>query len=172
MSINAISAAMSASVYVQAAGNKIPSWFLDKLVDLGINTEEVTSASQAKALISKAEESKEETDDSSEQTDKNGESVELRRKAEDLADDLGVKVKESDTIDDIIDNIQDVIDKTMKIAIKDNDEALFNAMKAYQGDLDDIIAENNGGGISNNIVYSFMDMVAEQNKYALKLNEK
>lgn len=169
MSINAISAAMSASVYIQQIGNKLPEWLIEKLVDAGIDPNDVSSISEGKKLL---EETPQAPKSDSKDGAQNGESKDLREKAIDLADKLGIKVDDNDKLEDIIQYIQEVIDMVMKAAIAKNDESLFNEMQNYQSDLDGIVAEHNGGGVSNSVVYSFMDMVAEQNKYALGINRK
>lgn len=166
MTINAISASMAANMYI--AENELPRWIISKLEELGINPEGITSTGHAKELIQKAEESKSKEQNQDQDQDNNSE---LRKRAVELAEKTGVKVKNSDTTDDIIKNIENVLDKALKIAVSRNDEALYNTIKAYKQQLDGIIADNNGGSISNSIVYSFMDMVAQQNKYALNLNK-
>lgn len=163
MSINAISSAMSASVYLRDV-NKLTDDIIEKLNNLGIDPNSVSSVSEANAAIKKAEESNQSDADS---TDKNnGENQDLRDKVEDLADKIGVKVSENDTIDDIIDNISDVIDKMLAYAIDRNDKSLYDKYSDYKSDLNDIEADNNGGGYSGIRVFSFMEMIAEQNKYA------
>lgn len=167
MSINAISSAMGASVYLRDV-NKLTDDIIEKLNNLGIDPNSVSSVSEANAAISKAEESSHSESDSTDQN--NGENQALRDKAEDLADKIGVKVSENDTLDDIIDNITDVIEKMITYAIDRNDKALYDKFSDYKRDLDDIEAENNGGGYSGVRLFSFMEMIAEQNKYAHGLN--
>lgn len=163
MSINAISSAMSASVYLRDV-NKLTDDIIEKLNNLGIDSNSVSSVSEANAAIKKAEESNQSDTDSADKN--NGENQDLRDRAEDLADKIGVKVSENDTIDDIIDNISDVIDKMLAYAIDRNDKSLYDKYSDYKSDLNDIEADNNGGGYSGIRVFSFMEMIAEQNKYA------
>ncbi len=178
MTINAISSAMSVSIYLQSASKSLSSDLIEKLLDLGINPSTVTSEAEATRLITEAEETdKASTSDSEQEEDSSNQSTgsaELYNKAVDLADKVGVRVSEGDDIDDILDKVQDVIDKMLSYAIDTNDESLYDKFQVYQSDLDDINAEMNGGGFtySGTTVYSFMDMVAEQNKYALGLNKK
>lgn len=169
MSINAISSAMSASVYLRDV-NKLTDEIIEKLNNLGIDPNSVQSVSEANAAIKKAEESNQSETDANSQN--NGENKELRNKAEDLADKIGVKVSENDTIDDIIDNIKDVIEKMLSYAIDRNDKALYDKFSDYKSDLKDIEADNNGGGYSGIRVFSFMEMIAEQNKFAHGIKSK
>lgn len=166
MSINAISSAMAGSTYINSISSNLPNWLVDKLIDAGIDPVDVTSVYQGKKLLQEVP--KVEKDVKSEEKPKDP----LMDKVLALAEKLGIKVSENDTIEDIMEYIQEVIDALMKMAIKNNDEDLFNQIQKYQNDLNGIIAEYNGGGISNSVVYSFFDMVAEQNKYALKIGKK
>ena len=102
MSVNAISSAMGASVYLRDV-NKLTDDIIEKLNNLGIDPNSVSSVSEANSAIKKAEESNQSQADTTDQN--NGENQDLRDKAEKLADKIGVKVSENDTIDDIIDNI-------------------------------------------------------------------
>jgi len=173
MSINAISSAMSASVYLQNA-NKLSDELTQKLLDLGINPDGINSVSEANAAISKAEEEKSSQEDTENQEDTSNseDSSAIMERAKKLAEKVGVKVSDDDTVDDILDDIQDVVDKMLSYAINKNDRNLYEKYQSYQSDLKDIEADQNGGGFSNSFVFNFLDMVAEQNKYALNLNKK
>lgn len=176
MTVSAISSAMSVYTYLQNSTNKTLSEdLIEKLSSLGIDPSSVSSTAEALQAISEAEESSE-TDTESEGDEEEGETSDespvLRERAERLADKVGIEVSENDTIDDILDNVQDVIDKMLSYAVDKNDRAMYDKFKSYQTDLDNIQSEMNGGGFSGTAVFSFMDMVAEQNKYALNLNKK
>ena len=56
MSVNAISSAMAATIYIQKT-SRLSDEIIDKLIDLGINPNEVSSNYQANKIIQEAESS-------------------------------------------------------------------------------------------------------------------
>jgi len=177
MNFGIMSAAMSGSMYIQ---NQIPQYLLSKMLELGLDTSNVQSASEARALIQQAEAQQKQQAQSKEDNKQgsgannsgsfSNESPVVRQKAVELAEKVGITVSQNQTIDDILNNIQNVLDKLLKAAADDNDEGLYNTIVALQRQLDSVKAEANGTTEAETKMYSFMDMLAAQNKFTHNLN--
>ncbi|MCD8024389.1 MAG: hypothetical protein LUE64_02520 [Candidatus Gastranaerophilales bacterium] len=161
MSISAISAALSAS-YMYGSSSQLNK-LIDKLTEDETSASSVSSASESDISVETEE---------TEETEANQGNSDLMERAKTLAQKLGIDVNDNDDLDEILDEIQIAIDELMDKAVENNDESLFNVAKGYKSELNMLIEENNGGSVSPTIVYSFMDMIAEQNKYALGIAQK
>lgn len=161
MSINSISSQTGGNLYISEI--KLPKYLLDELEALGIDPSQVKSAADAKKLIQEANESnnKESFEDNS-NTNSN-----LRERAEALAEKLNIQVSDNDTIDEILDNVNSVIDFLLNHAIRTNDESEYKKIMHLKNEAKSIEAENNGGSTAQNLVFSYMDLIANQNKAAL-----
>ncbi len=171
MSINSVSQAMSASSWGVSA-IRLPEDIIQKLIELGYNPNEVTTLAQAKDLIQKSENQAQNNSNSNSKqnkSDDNKDNPALYLRAKNLAQKMGLNVGSNLTLDDILSKISDESDKIMKKAVDCNDRLLFEKAKMFKSELQSLQEDVNGGGISNGIVYSYMDMIAKQNKLALGL---
>lgn len=173
MSINGVSLFAGANAYLNM--NVIPDVIKNRLLELGINPKDVSSLQEAYSFINgekgqylaqlqspvaEGENSKMGSQRSS-----------LRDKAEALARKLGVTVEDDDTLDEIFENIQAAIYILLDEAKNRQDDALVELIKSFQHELDSLIEQQEGGSeVNNNTVYNILDAIAEQNKYALGLN--
>ena len=170
MSVNGVSLFAGANSYMMA--NAIPEYLKHKLLELGYDPESVSSKQEALNLIAKAKRDNEKQAVNLEpKQDKIQSDNPLLKKAKELAEKVGVAVSDDDTLEDILSSIQDVLNKLLKIAKDTCDEDLAETVLGFQHELDRLIEAKNGGGeVENNTVYSVLEAIAEQNKYALGLN--
>ena len=144
MSVNAISSAMAATIYIQKT-SRLSDEIIDKLIDLGINPNEVSSNYQATKIIQEAESSNASSSMSSVSTasasDKTGASNSVRDRAEKLADKVGVSYDENTLTEDLLEDIQDAIDAMFALSALQNDKSLYETVAGYQEELNKIILE-------------------------------
>ena len=170
MSIDGVSLFAGANSYMMA--NAIPEYLKHKLLELGYDPESVSSKQEAMNLIAKAKRDNEAHNVNLQpKQDEIQNDNPLMKKAKELAARVGVAVSGEDSLEDILSSIQDVLNKLLRVAKQTGDEDLAETVLGFQRDLDKIIEAKNGGGdVENNAVYSVLDAIAEQNKYALGLN--
>ena len=170
MSVNGISLFAGANSYIMA--NAIPEYLKQKLLELGYDPESVSSKQEALNLIAKAKQDneKEAVNFQPEQEEIQTDNP-LLKKAKELAAKIGINISKEDTLENILSKIQDVLNKLLAAAKDNGDEDLAKIVLGFQHELDRIIEAKNGGGeVENNAVYAVLDAIAEQNKYALGLN--
>ena len=171
MSINGISLFAGANAYSMV--NAIPEYLKHKLLEYGIDPESVSSSQEALNLIAKAKKDNQGSIVNMQAHEEEGVQNEspLLKKAKALAAKIGLQVSKNDSLEDILANIQDALNKLLALAKETNDEDLAEKILGFQHELDRLIETKNGGGeVENNSVYAVLDAIAEQNKYALGLN--
>lgn len=181
MSVNAISSAMAATVYIQR-NSMISEELYDKLIELGINPLYVHSDSQAKRLIEnivdKAGSSFVNSSVTSSEVSSTGDvqnsaaSDSVRERAEKLADKVNVNYDDSTLLEDLIEDIQDAIDELLVKSAKYNDEGLYDIAEGYMSELNEIIKDVPYAPVSEETVYSFMELLGQYNKQALNIEQK
>ncbi len=169
MYIQGLSLAMAAS-YQIGNSNTLPNYIKDQLKEIGVDPDSVSGIVQAKKLIADAANKADKTNKEESKNNNEDENPDTRQRAIDLANKIGIKVKDSDTTEDILSIIQSVLDRMLKRAVNTEDEALYNRLKELRIELGRIEADEKGAGYSNTSVMSYMDMLANQNKTVHKLN--
>lgn len=175
MSVNAISSAMAATIYIQKT-SRLSDEIIDKLIDLGINPNEVSSNYQANKIIQEAESSNTSSSLSSvsaaSSSDKTGASNSVRDRAEKLADKVGVSYDKNTLTEDLLKDIQDAIDAMFALSALQNDKSLYETVAGYQEELNKIISDIPKAPVSEEEVYSFLDLLGLYNKQALNIEQK
>ncbi len=176
MSINNLSANAKA-YYLAGQNSDLPLNIVNKLKSLGINPDEVYSINEAYNLIRQAEQNNkinnsEQLNNASNKRN-NGENSDVNRdEALELARKVGVKVSDNDSSEDILANLKSYIDKMLKHAIDTYDKTTYDKFSEYKKMVKDLETKEAGGTFSNVNVFSFMDMVANQNKASIYMNKK
>ena len=175
MSVNNLSA-HGRAYYSSASQSELPLSLINKMKSLGINPDEAGSVAEAYNLIKEAQKNQNvqnaQNSSNDETKNNNEESSAARDEAVELANKIGVKVSENDSAEDIISNLKSYIEKMLSYAVDTYDKALYDKFSEYKRLLKDIEPKESGGTFSDTNVFSFMDMVAQQNKFALNLGNK
>lgn len=175
MSVNNLSA-HGRAYYSGASQSELPLSLINKMKSLGINPDEAGSVAEAYNLIKEAQKNQNvqnaQNSSNDEAKNNNEESSAARDEAVELANKIGVKVSENDSAEDIISKLKSYIEKMLSYAVDTYDKALYDKFSEYKRLLKDIETKESGGTFSDTNVFSFMDMVAQQNKFALNLGNK
>lgn len=179
MSVNAISSAMIASVYISKSQAKLPDWLVDKLLDLGIDPSNVQSAAQAQQIIRQTEKSESSTDSSSSSvtvaentasvssTSASDGSSTLMERLETLAKRVGVTISEDDDVETIVNNVQDAIDSLLVQAAESENALMYALLKDYQLELNYIITGLEAANAETKDTVPYIELLAQYNKAAI-----
>jgi hypothetical protein len=162
MSINSIS-----SICGYSSASYLSEETKRKLLALGIDPSTVTSETQAKKLIEKAQSnsSVKETTKAENKTVCSSES-EILTKAKILAQKIGIKLSKNMSIDEILQSISDKITEMLN----SEDKGTQETAKGYQQELSQISEEYTPVKQNQNSMYAMLTQSANINKYMLGLN--
>jgi hypothetical protein len=161
MSINSINC-----IYGYSSTSYLSEETKRKLLALGIDPSTVTSESQAKRLIEKAQanSSVKETTKTDNKTVSTSES-EILTKAKNLAQKMGIKLSKNMSIDEILKSISDKITEMLNT----DDEGTQKIAEGYKQEFSEISNEYTPVKQNQNSMYAMLTQSANINKYMLGL---
>lgn len=163
-SINALNASTSISCAYSIKSNQLSEETKAKLQALGINPTTVSSEAEAQSLIAQVE-AMSKTDQARPQSNSSDQT--LLTRAKDLAEEVGVKVSQTDTTDEICEKIAQKIEQL--VAQCGNDSSQMSNIEEYQRELASIDSRYSTKIDSQESIFAAMNMISASNKYALGL---
>lgn len=163
-SITPLSASTSISSAYCVKSNELSEETKAKLQALGIDPTTVSSEAEAQSLIGQVE-SMSKTDQARPQSNSSDQS--LLTRAQELAEDVGVKVSQRDTTDEICKKIAEKLEQLA--AQYGNDSAMMSTIQDYQRELAGIDSRYSKTIEPDKSIFAAMNVISASNKYALGL---